>query len=116
MNQKWLLTSLGPEVRQVAEPGAWAATCPGAQVAGCCSLFQLTGESDLEKKRGKKMWREAKSIPLPYLRPKILGYYSQLGRVPGSQTGPTHPWDGSLFFSAAQDPAPNKYLTFSSWF
>lgn len=59
-------------------------------MAGCCSLFQLTGESDLEKKKGKKMWREAKSIPLPYLRPKILGY-SQLGRVPGSQTGPTHP-------------------------
>ena len=116
MNQKWLqFTFLGPEVRQVEEPGARAATCPGAQAAGCCSLFQLTGESDLEKKKGKKMWREGKSIPLPYLRPKILGY-SQLGRVPGSQTGPTHPWDRSLFFSAAQDRAPNKYLTFSSWF
>lgn len=33
--------------------GGWAAAGPGTLAAGCCSLFQLTGESDPEKK-GKK--------------------------------------------------------------
>lgn len=83
VNQKLLqFTSLEPEVRQAVGLGARVAVCPGAWVAGCCSLFQVTGESDLEQNKGKKMWGGGKTILLP------LSQASDRGLLPAGQS----PW------------------------
>lgn len=83
----------------------WVALCPGVWAAGSYSLCRVTGESDLQTKEKRCVCvctvGRGSPFPLLYLRPKILGY-SQRARVPGSQTGPAHTWDRSLFFSAAQ--------------